>query len=85
MVHERSSKNIFWSIKNSLDILDKLKARDFSVSSVSTYFFVLFTLHRKTLFTLEKPKKFHAWSCQNVCDALTVLLGIKVYPCRFII
>ena len=24
-------------------------------------------------FTSEKPEKFHAWSCQNVCDALTFL------------
>ena len=25
-------------------------------------------------FTSKKPKKYHAWSCQNVCDALTFLL-----------
>ena len=38
------------------------------------------------LFTSEKPKKYHAWSCQNVCDALTFLLdnifirfGTKLY------
>ena len=24
-------------------------------------------------FTPEKPKKYHAWSCQNVWDALTFL------------
>ena len=37
-------------------------------------------------FTSEKPKKYHAWSCQNVCDALTFLLdntfiqfGTKLY------
>ena len=29
---------------------------------------------RNALFTLEKPKKYHAWSCQNVCDVLTFLL-----------
>ena len=29
---------------------------------------------RNAFFTLEKPKKYHAWSCQNVCDALTSLL-----------
>ena len=29
---------------------------------------------RNALFTSEKPKKYHAWSCQNVCDALTFLL-----------
>ena len=37
-------------------------------------------------FTSNKPKKYHAWSCQNVCDALTFLLdnifiqfGTKLY------
>ena len=37
-------------------------------------------------FTSEKPKKYHAWSCKNVCDALTFLLdnifirfGTKLY------
>ena len=41
---------------------------------------------RNALFTSEKPKKYHAWSCQNVCDALTFLLdnifiqfGTKLY------
>ena len=42
---------------------------------------------RNTFFTLEKKlKKYDAWSCQNVCDALTFLLdnifirfGTKLY------
>ena len=38
-VHERSGKNLFWSIKNSGEILDKLKARDFNATSLSTYDF----------------------------------------------
>ena len=38
-VYERSSKNLFWSIKNSVEILDKLKARDFNATSLSTYDF----------------------------------------------
>ena len=29
---------------------------------------------RNAFFTSEKPKKHHAWSCQNVRDALTFLL-----------
>ena len=29
---------------------------------------------RNAFFTSEKPKKYHSWSCQNVCDALTFLL-----------
>ena len=39
-----SGKNLFWSIKNSGEVLDKLKARDFNVTSLSTYDFPLFTL-----------------------------------------
>ena len=38
-VYERSDKNLFWSIKNSGDILDKLKARDFNATNLSTYGF----------------------------------------------
>ena len=37
-------KNLFWSIKKSFEILDKLKARDFNATSLSTYSFLLFTL-----------------------------------------
>ena len=29
---------------------------------------------RNAFFTSENPKKYHAWWCQNVCDALTFLL-----------
>ena len=29
---------------------------------------------QKCIFTSEKPKKYHVWSCQNVWDALTYLL-----------
>ena len=39
MVYERSGKNLSWSIKNSSEILDKLKARDFNATSLSTYEF----------------------------------------------
>ena len=38
-VHERSGKNLFWSIKNSGEILDTLKARDFNATILSTYDF----------------------------------------------
>ena len=49
----------------------------------------LLTLHVMTemhFYFGKKPKKHHAWSCQNVCDALTFLLdnifirfGTKLY------
>ena len=35
-VYERYGKNLFWSIKNTGEILDKLKARDFNATRLST-------------------------------------------------
>ena len=29
---------------------------------------------RNAYFYIRKPKKYHAWSCQDVCDAMTFLL-----------
>ena len=102
-VYERSGKNLFWSIKNSGEILDKLKARDFNAASLSTYdLSTLYTTlphnlikdklidliertfqkegstylacNDRNAFFLLREKKYHAWSCQNVCEALTFLL-----------
>ena len=43
-VYERSGKNHFWPIKNSYEVLNKLKSRGFHASSLSTYdFSVLYT------------------------------------------
>ena len=104
------------SIKKSGEILDKVKARDFNATSLSTYdFSTLYTTlpnnlikdklidlieiifqsegspylacnDKNAFFTSEKLKKYHGWSCQNVCNALTFLLdnifirfGIKLY------
>ena len=49
--YERSGKTLFWSIKNSGEILDKLKARDFNATSLSTYDFstLYTTLHRNLI------------------------------------
>ena len=38
-VYERSGKNLFWSIKNSSEELNKLKSRGFHATSLSTYDF----------------------------------------------
>ena len=53
-VYERSGKNLFWSIKNSGEILDKLKAKDFNATSLSTYDFS--TLYTTLLHNLIKDK-----------------------------
>ena len=38
-VYERNGKNLFWAIKNSGEILNKLKSRGFLASGLSTYDF----------------------------------------------
>ena len=38
-MYETSNKNWFWSIKNSGEVLSKLKCRGFRVTSLSTYDF----------------------------------------------
>ena len=38
-VYEKSGKNLFWSIKNSYEVVNKLKSRGFHVSRLSTYDF----------------------------------------------
>ena len=38
-VYERSGKNLFWSIKNSCEVINKLKSRGFRAASLSTYDF----------------------------------------------
>ena len=53
-VYERSCKNLFWSIKNSGEILDKLKARDFNATSLSAYDFS--TLYTTSPHNLIKDK-----------------------------
>ena len=52
---ERSGKNLFWSIKNSGEVLDKLKARDFNATSLSTYDFS--TLYTTLPHNLIKDKR----------------------------
>ena len=55
------------SDRNAIDKLIDLIERTFQREG-SPY---LACSDRNAFFTSEKPKKYHAWSCQNVCDALT--------------
>ena len=53
-VYESSGKNLFWSIKNSCDVFNKLKSRGFRASSLSTYHFsTLYTTLPYNLITDE--------------------------------
>ena len=38
-VYERSGKTLFWSIKNSYEVINKLRSRGFRAASLSTYDF----------------------------------------------
>ena len=50
-VYERNGKNLFWSLENSGEILNKLKSRGFLASSMSTYDFATLytTLHHNLI------------------------------------
>ena len=54
-VHERNGKKLFWSIKNSGEILNKLKSRDFLASGLSKNDFS--TLYTTLPYNLIKEKK----------------------------
>ena len=53
-VYERSGKNLFWSIKNSGEVLNQLKSRGFRATSLSTYDFS--TLYTTLSHNLIKEK-----------------------------
>ena len=53
-VYERSGKNLFWSIKNSDEILNKLNSRGFRATSLSIYDFS--TLYTTLPYNLIKEK-----------------------------
>ena len=38
-VYENSNINLFWSIKNTLEVIDKIEKKKYKVSQVSTYDF----------------------------------------------
>ena len=55
-VYETSNKNWFWSLKNSGEVLSKLKCRGFRATSLSTYDFS--TLYTTLPHNLIKEKNF---------------------------
>ena len=80
-VYERSGKNLFWSIKNSGEILDKLKARDFNATSLSTYdFSTLYTtlphnlIKDKLIDLLKVPSREKALLTLHVVTEMHFLL-----------
>ena len=61
-VYERSGKNLFWSVKNSGEVLNKLRSRGFRATSLSTYDFCsLYTTLPHNLFE-EKYINLIEWT-----------------------
>ena len=79
-VYERNGKTLFWSIKNSDEILNKLKSKCFLASSVSTY--DLLTLYTTLPHNLIKEKltefieRFfnREGSCYSACNVKRAIL-----------
>ena len=81
-VYKRSGKNLFWSIKNSCEVINKLKSRGFCASSLSTYdFSTLYTTLPQYLVTdklvdlIEKKL-----SKEKVLFILHVMIGMLISP-----
>ena len=60
-VYERSGKTLFWSIKNSGEVLNKLKSRGFRATSLSTYDFS--SLYTTLPHNLIKEKLINVIGC----------------------
>ena len=67
-VYERSGKNLFWSIKNSGEVLNKLKSRGFRATSLSTHDFS--TLYTTLPHNLIKEKLINLieWTFKRECS-----------------
>ena len=65
MIYERSGKNLIWSIKNSVEVLDTpLKTKDFNATGSSTYdflllapFYLIIKFKINLLILLKEPSK----------------------------
>ena len=78
-VYERSSKNLFWSIKNSGEVLNKLKSRGFRATSLSTYDFS--TLYTTLPHNLIKEKLINLieWTFKRECSPYIACNAIQAF------
>jgi hypothetical protein len=63
-VYENTGKHLFWSVKNSSEILDKFKVKKYQDSSASTYDFS--TLYKTLLYNLINDKLLSLIK-KNIC------------------
>ena len=70
-IYERNGKHLFWSIKNSGEIINKLKSRGFLASCLSTYDFSnLYTTLPTGVYLLD-----------FFCSGIQFNLLLSPYPC----
>ena len=75
-VYERSGKNLFWSIKNSGEVLNKLKSRGFRATSLPTYDF-------STLYTTLPHNLIKEKLKDNLKEDFTILSSFYISFCHF--
>ena len=80
-VNERSSKNLFWSIKNSCEVMNKLKSRGFRAASLSTNdFSTLYTTLPHNLIKDKLERKLKEFSKEKVLFILHVMISMLFSP-----
>ena len=88
-VYEGSGKKLFWSIKNSGEVLNKLKSRGFRATSLSTYdFSTLYTTNTSaTEWTIMRKGNAHALAA--ICNYIILtkskprLIQLKIFLMLF--
>ena len=89
-VYERDGINYFWSIKNSNDVLNKFKSKNFQASKLSTYDFstLYTTLHHHLIKdklidlinrTFIRENTQYLASAKNVLFSLLMFIVITIY------
>ena len=93
-VNERAGKNLFWSIKNSCEVVNKLKSRGFLASSLSTYdFSTLYTtlphnlIKDKLVDLIERTFQregclYIACSDRNACFLFDSVRNCNLWSCQ---
>ena len=93
-VYERNGKTLFWAVKNSGEILNKLKSRGFLASGLSTYdFYTLYTtlphnlIKEKLTELIEQTfnrggSLYLACNDKNAVLPLNNLNDIKLWSCQ---
>ena len=79
-VYENSNINLFWSIKNALEVIDKIKIRKYKVSQVSTYdFSTLYTTLPHILIKSKLISLIEKTFAREKCSYLALISKISFF------